>query len=139
MERTQDIHLVSIDKEPFFEVLYHKMSSTKILNFGLLNLICQVTLQGGWSGHGMAKFRDLKKIRNDKKISRINPEMVNIIFLPTLPVSSIVQCSLEQEIPDCSISYNFILAHNIQHRKQILQVHKLCPCLWHDSPSYWQS
>ena len=42
LERAKAIHLVSIDKEPFFEVWYHEMSSTKKFNLGLLNLICQV-------------------------------------------------------------------------------------------------
>ena len=42
LKRAQAIHLVSIDKEPFLEGLYHEMSSTKKINLGLLNLICEV-------------------------------------------------------------------------------------------------
>ena len=36
LERAQAIHLVSIDKEPFFEMRYNEMPSTKIFNLGLL-------------------------------------------------------------------------------------------------------
>ena len=39
LERAKAINLVSLDKEPFFEEWYHEMSSTKIFNLGLLNLI----------------------------------------------------------------------------------------------------
>ena len=42
LEHAKAIHLVSIDKEPFFEAWYHEMSSTKIFNLGSLNFICQV-------------------------------------------------------------------------------------------------
>ena len=42
LERAQAIHLVPIDKKPFYDMWYHEMSSIKIFNLGLPNLICQV-------------------------------------------------------------------------------------------------
>ena len=70
LERAQAFNLVSIDKEPFFEIYYHEMSSTKIFDLGLLNLICEVRSLGGWLGLRMAKFWNLKRSRIIKK----NPE-----------------------------------------------------------------
>ena len=42
LERAQAIHLVSIDKEPFFDMWYQEMSYIKIFNLGLPKLIWQV-------------------------------------------------------------------------------------------------
>ena len=49
---------------------------------GPLKLICQVRLQGGWSGFGMAKFQIFKKSEREKKYSEINLKKGNPTFLP---------------------------------------------------------
>ena len=55
---------------------------------GPLKIICQVRLQGGWSGIGMAKFQILKKSERRKKNSERNLKKGNPTFLPSFIVGT---------------------------------------------------
>ena len=69
LECAQAIHLVSRNKKPFFEVWYHKMSSTKIFNF-----------DSGWQ----ISYKKSKRYQ----------EMVNTKILPDIQKIVIQKCVL---------------------------------------------